>query len=486
MPKNALGARKNGKFKAVCTAPSFNKTPVGSSTPPLPYPTVQDLSNSVGVTPTVKFNTDPAYVLDRSTQPSCKGDNPGTAGGVKSGTVNGEVKPVKGSTTVRAEKKHVIRVGDPNTMNGGNNPGRYISQPAPGVSQPKAAPQVEPAHKPEDPGWLKQAAQYYQDNVSPAAHDFAGAALDKGGNIAAAGGATAAVGGGMVATGVGAAPGAVIAAAGGATAAVGGGVSAVGGIAETAATGLDKAAEFILTGKSPDLLGAAMELAQDLVLNRVTKFIPGLKGKASAKGKKPTDKKAEPLAGGGNNGVGVVGGGGGPCIVGPYNKIKDKCPDGQQAHHIIPDTLNRTSNRGQGAKGIGRIPGMPTLGDGPAICLAGQAKVEGSEHNTAHQADRDIRELAQRTDNGPVGTVPVHQAVPKAMSAAIAARPECKEQIEAAVRKAYPDFENDNRSMNGAGRPATGDAKAHLDQGGTADSGRTGRTRTRSKQRGAS
>ena len=103
--------------------------------------------------------------------------------------------------------------------------------------------------------------------------------------------------------------------------------------------------------------------------------------------------------------------------------------------------------------------------------MAGQAKVEGSEHNTAHQADRDIRELAQRTDNGPVGTVPVHQAVPKAMSAAIAARPECKEQIEAAVRKAYPDFENDNRSMNGAGRPATGDAKAHLDSGGTADGG---------------
>ena len=29
-----IGARKHGKFKAVSTAPTINKTPVGSSTPP--------------------------------------------------------------------------------------------------------------------------------------------------------------------------------------------------------------------------------------------------------------------------------------------------------------------------------------------------------------------------------------------------------------------------------------------------------------------
>lgn len=68
-----------------------------------------------------------------------------------------------------------------------------------------------------------------------------------------------------------------------------------------------------------------------------------------------------------------------------------------------------------------------------------------------------------------MGTIPVSEAVPVAMRAAIAARPDCKAQIEAEVRKAYPDFEKDNRSMNGAGKPAEGDAKAHLDSGGTAN-----------------
>ncbi|MET3120418.1 hypothetical protein AAKU64_004670, partial [Undibacterium sp. GrIS 1.8] len=46
---NPIGARKNATFKAISTAPSFNKTPVGSATPPLPYPTIQDLSNSLSV-----------------------------------------------------------------------------------------------------------------------------------------------------------------------------------------------------------------------------------------------------------------------------------------------------------------------------------------------------------------------------------------------------------------------------------------------------
>ena len=99
---NSIGARKCSSFKAVSTAPSMNKTPVGNSTPPLPYPTVADLSNSVDIVKSVRFNGNPAYVLSQTTQPSCKGDDPGVCKGAKSGTLNGEVKPVKGSTTVCA------------------------------------------------------------------------------------------------------------------------------------------------------------------------------------------------------------------------------------------------------------------------------------------------------------------------------------------------------------------------------------------------
>jgi uncharacterized Zn-binding protein involved in type VI secretion len=160
-----LGARKNAKFKAVSTAPSINKTPVGSSTPPLPYPVTEDLSSSVGIVPNVRFNGDPAYVLSQSTQPSCVGDAAGSCKGVKSGTVSGEVKPVRGSSTVRISGKAVIREGDPCTLNGGNCPGIYVTEPAPSGAiaggQPSAS--TNPPVKPETPkeeGWWGKASPW--------------------------------------------------------------------------------------------------------------------------------------------------------------------------------------------------------------------------------------------------------------------------------------------------------------------------------------
>ena len=221
-------------------------------------------------------------------------------------------------------------------------------------------------------------------------------------------------------------------------------------------------------------------------IDRMTSFIPGKRKKPSTKtdnqpeAKKPKEDKPQGGNGSGTNGTTILGAGG-PCIVGPYSKIKNKCGEGQQAHHIIPDTLNRTSNRSQGAKGIGRIPGMPHLPDGPSICFSGQAKVDGTEHNEAHKGDVEIRTAALRTDNGPVGTIPVNEAVPIAMQSAINARPECKMQIEEVVRKAYPNYEKDNRSMNGAGKPATGETKLHLDDGKTS---RDGNIMNTTKKRG--
>lgn len=160
-----LGARKDGAFKAVSTAPSLNKTPVGSATPPLPYPVTQDLNSSKGTVASVRFNGDPAYVLNQSTQPSCVGDAPGTAKGVKSGTVSGEVKPTRGSSTVRVGKKPVIRVNDPCTMNGGNCPGIYVAGAAPGssLSSEGTALSANPPAVPETPkeeGWWGKASPW--------------------------------------------------------------------------------------------------------------------------------------------------------------------------------------------------------------------------------------------------------------------------------------------------------------------------------------
>ncbi len=128
-----IGARQEGSFKAVSTAPSFNKTPVGNSTPPLPYPTTQDLGNSVSPANSVRFNGSPAYVIDKTTQPAGTGDGPGTAKGIRSGTVTGQVKPTGAASHFRAEKHYVVQQGDTNTMNGGNNPGIYITTQVPSV-----------------------------------------------------------------------------------------------------------------------------------------------------------------------------------------------------------------------------------------------------------------------------------------------------------------------------------------------------------------
>lgn len=137
-----IGARQDGDFKAISTAPSFNKTPVGNSIPPLPYPTTQDLGNSASPTKSVRFNGNAAYVLDKTTQPSGTGDGPGTAKGVRSGTVTGKVKPTGAAKHFRAENHYVVQQGDTNTMNGGNNPGIYITTQVPCVGAGGAAASV--------------------------------------------------------------------------------------------------------------------------------------------------------------------------------------------------------------------------------------------------------------------------------------------------------------------------------------------------------
>jgi hypothetical protein len=370
-----IGARKHGKFKAVSTAPSFNKTPVGSSTPPLPYPVTQDLSNSLGVVSTVRLNKRPAYVLNQSTQSTCKGDAPGICKGVKSGTVSGEVKPLRGSSTVRVGKKPIIRQGDPCTMNGGNCPGVYVTSETPSVLPARMAAAVQPSAKPETPAEksfldnaaeaLKEAGQWYKDNASEALHDFAGNAMDTGGTIAAAGGGTAAVGGVMVATGVGAAPGAVIAAGGGAVAAVGGGVAGVGGIAESAATALDAAADFATSGQLPNMTAMATAYAQRMVMSKIdklTKLIPGKKDKQS------DDKDKKPAQGGGNDGFKVVGVNEGRCTLKPYRK---GCPPPQTPHHVVPDHSFK-----QPGKAGGYYPGTEGVkhADGLCICVGGATK----------------------------------------------------------------------------------------------------------------
>ncbi|GAC1610523.1 MAG: hypothetical protein NVS3B3_19580 [Aquirhabdus sp.] len=424
---NPIGARKSASFKAISTAPSFNKTPVGSATPPLPYPTAQDLGNSVSVVPTVKFNSNPVYVLNKTTQPKGRGDDPGVAKGVKSSTVTGEVKPVKGSSTVRVGGQPVIRDKDPNTMNGGNNPGIYTTTQVPSTNAPKhAANNSNPTAKTETPlekGFLdraidsvKSSGQHYKNTISESLHGFASEAMDKGGTITAVGGGTTAVGGAMVLTGVGAVPGAFIAAGGGAIAAVGGGVSTVGGMVESAASGLDAAAEFATSGKLPNMVGIATAYAERMVmskLDKVTKFIPGFKGEVSAvkaeanaaksevnagknaaknesknakKDAKKESKKTDAQPPGDGTKIVGSGGDGGRCKLKPY---KEGCPSGTP-HHVVPDHCFKQP----GDNGV-YYPGAIKHADGLCICVEGATKSTGVSGNSVKKGKRSMADHFQ-------------------------------------------------------------------------------------------
>ena len=153
------------------------------------------------------------------------------------------------------------------------------------------------------------------------------------------------------------------------------------------------------------------------------------------------------------------------CIVGPYDEIKDQCPEGHQAHHIVPDYAARFGTRAEGISGQNRIPGMPSFDDGPSICLEGNARTTGSQHNTAHQCDQTLATIGQQTDNGPVGTAPAADVVREATEAAVNARPECEQQIRDEVNRAYGNV-NPDQSMRTTQQPSTGEARSHLANGG--------------------
>ncbi|WP_088501831.1 DUF4150 domain-containing protein [Burkholderia ubonensis] len=421
-----LGAHKVSEFKAVSTAPSINKTQVGSSVVPLPYPTTQDLGSSTGVVPTVRFRGTPAYVLDQSTQPSCTGDSPGGLKGVKSGTVNGEVKPTSASGSVRAGGKYVVRIGDSNTMNGGNNPGIYVAAPASSGMSAKAAvggADQSPAQNatPAEQTFMdkvkrtaKELAQGYKDNVSPTLHEAADKAMDAGGKVAGAGGVTMLAGAGVAATGIGLPVAAGMEAAGGAGVTVGGAVGTIGGITEAGASTMDSAADWILTGKAPDFVSTAIGIVENAVINRITSMIPGGRAvvteakalktevKTEAHAAQNEVKQAERQAGqsakrgessGGKDNVNVPGRGNdaGRCRLRPY---RDGCPGGATPHHVIPDHCFK-----QPGENGAYYPGAIQHADGLSVCVDGKTKSSAESGGTVKRNGKRLvqyyRELAQ-------------------------------------------------------------------------------------------
>nr|WP_302056508.1 DUF4150 domain-containing protein [Burkholderia multivorans] len=98
--------------------PDVCKTPMGSSTPPVPYPVTASLGDSQMTSKTVFANGNPIVRFDSSFAPDTVGDAAGTAHGIQSGTVGAKCWPIDHSKTVRVESKMIVRHSDQFWMNG--------------------------------------------------------------------------------------------------------------------------------------------------------------------------------------------------------------------------------------------------------------------------------------------------------------------------------------------------------------------------------
>lgn len=101
------GARKDGQFMIVCTAPDVCLTPPAPS--PVPYQIVAFLNDSMAVSPNVNFTGKPALMM-KSRGTKVIGNEAGSVGGVKSGVNTDHCRPIEGthSTTVRVNGQWVL------------------------------------------------------------------------------------------------------------------------------------------------------------------------------------------------------------------------------------------------------------------------------------------------------------------------------------------------------------------------------------------
>jgi hypothetical protein len=138
-----------------------------------------------------------------------------------------------------------------------------------------------------------------------------------------------------------------------------------------------------------------------------------------------------------------------------------------QAHHIVPDWTLRVGNRADGGS---RIPNMPSLNDGMAICVMGQARVEGDEHNEAHFADGAIEQLGLAST--PPYTATVAQVVAVSSTAMKAVRPDCAAQIDGAIAAQYTG-RNPNQLLRAKQYPPLPAETVHALRTGVVRSGST-------------
>ena len=320
---------KSKRFYCVSLTPDICKTPVGNSVVPIPYTITGEFKDAKDTSRSVKTQSAPVFLHNKSVIPSVKGDERGTLGGIKSGTYLKTVESKDYSSTKGSNGTQTIQESRMVWMNNRNTIGRIYER---GVQAARTRLQSMGKAASEA---LHDTAQGYKDNVSDSLHQFGKDAMDKGGDIAM-GSAAVGVGGLAVgATGVGlpvAAAMETTAAAGGVTA---GAVTATGYAADTSATVLDQAADYILTGKTPDIVtaatGMASSAAENLVFKKVAKLGSFLKKLMPSKKSKPgstppAQPKPQPKATSGDGNDGHDGGKTKQAKEPKSDKPSDCCP----------------------------------------------------------------------------------------------------------------------------------------------------------------
>lgn len=117
--------RDVGQAIVVCTTPDVCKTPIGSSTPPIPYQITGKLGDDANASQNVFLTGLKAFKFD-SVVTHVTGDEPGVAKGIKSGTVGDIAEPKTASTIVRVNGQWLVRDGDSFWMNKRNTVGELI------------------------------------------------------------------------------------------------------------------------------------------------------------------------------------------------------------------------------------------------------------------------------------------------------------------------------------------------------------------------
>jgi len=143
----------------------------------------------------------------------------------------------------------------------------------------------------------------------------------------------------------------------------------------------------------------------------------------------------------------------------------------------VPDYSLRYGTRKASNK---RIPGMPSLADGPSICLGGGSRTKDTEHNQAHRnTDPKVSDLGQQTNNGPLGVAPIGDIIEISVEAVSEVMPHCADEIKEKVDDAFKNVDRNKYGRTTQQPPKEGSpAKTTLEKGSAhSNGGNKGRIR---------